>query len=255
MRFWLPLRARPFVPPPLIHITHAKAGSTWVDAVLRALYGRQVAPRAWEIPARFSFERHRVYAAIFMTREEFRQHPELTGIHRFVVIRDLRDTLISNYFSLRDTHELDPGGLIQQRREKLRGLSVEEGLAWLIDDMMPLHAAIQRSWLDAEVPLFRYEELVANDLEIFRGLLLGTFGHQISEERLERAVTANRFESVFRRKLGEEDPTSHGRKGAPGDWRNHFTPALCAQFEERFGELLVATGYEEDARWVMSQPT
>ena len=251
---WLPWGTHAFKPPPLLFITHAKAGSTWIDGILRTLYGRQVAPRQWPPPERFSFARHRIHSAVFMTRDQFLRHPELRGIHRFVVIRDLRDTLVSDYFSLRDTHVLDEGGIIAQRREELRTRTPEEGLAYLIDHVLEQHAAIQSSWIGGETPVLRYEELLRDDVALFRTLLLEKFGHAIPESQLSAAVESNRFEKVFQRKLGEENPASHGRKGAPGDWRNHFTPALRRHFAERFGDLLIATGYEHDAAWVATTP-
>ena len=60
------------------------------------------------------------------------------------------------------------------------------------------------------------------------------------------------FESRFRRKLGEEDAASHGRQGAPGNWRKHFTPTLATEFAVAFGDVLIATGYERDASWVQA---
>jgi len=51
------------------------------------------------------------------------------------------------------------------------------------------------------------------------------------------------------REKGEEDVTSHYRKGEPGDWVNHFTPALKREFKDRFNEVLVKTGYEQDDEW------
>lgn len=232
-----------------MHITHGKAGSTWVDRILRQLYADQVAPRAYEIPARVSFERYRVFPAVFISRPAFLKHAELRGIHRFVVIRDLRDTLVSNYFSLRDTHELDPAGIIAKRRQHLRDLSTEEGLIFLLDDAMQEHAEIQLSWSESDAPVFKYEELIADDLGIFRRLLMETFGHEISEEALRAAVESSRFENVFQRKIGVQDATSHGRQGAAGDWKNHFTPAVRHRFEQQYGHILRATGYEQDSIW------
>jgi lipopolysaccharide transport system ATP-binding protein len=251
MKNWLLARlGATFVPPPMLFVTHGKAGSTWIDGILRSLYGRKVAPRGYARPERFSFERYRIYSALFMTHGEYRSHPELRGVHLFVVIRDLRDTLVSNYFSLRDTHELDPDGIIAERRTKLRALNEEEGLLYLIEGAMEEHAGIQSSWAQADAPLLKYEELMADDLRILRELLLGTFGHQISEEKLAEAVRKNRFETVFKRKVGQPDATSHGRQGAAGDWKNHLTPAVRRRFEEKYGDLLRATGYEPDAAWV-----
>jgi hypothetical protein len=241
-------------PPPLVHITHAKAGSTWIDKILRQLHGPHVSPRLWQPPERFDFARYRIYPALFITREKYCSYPELLGVHRFVVIRDLRDTLVSHYFSVRDTHKPDPDGIIAKGREILCSLSKEDGLTYLMDEVLSEHAAIQQSWLGAEIVTFRYEDLLSDDLAILRRLFLETFGHQLTESQVDRAVISCRFESLFRRKLGEEDPSSHGRKGAPGDWRNHFTPALARRFHDKFGAVLVGTGYERDDSWTRQLP-
>jgi hypothetical protein len=39
------------------------------------------------------------------------------------------------------------------------------------------------------------------------------------------------------------------RKGQPGNWREHFTPANKAVFKEQTGDLLVRLGYEQDGDW------
>ena len=48
---------------------------------------------------------------------------------------------------------------------------------------------------------------------------------------------------------GEEDVTSHFRKGEAGDWANHFTPEIKRAFKDRFNDVLLETGYENDGRW------
>jgi lipopolysaccharide transport system ATP-binding protein len=233
----------------MIFITHAKAGSTWVDNILRTLYRKQVAPRLFSVPQTFSFEKHRIYSAVFMSRAEYLTHPELFGVHAFVTIRDLRDTMISQYFSTRNTHGDDPGGKIAERRQILHDLSQEDGMLYLIDNVIEKHATIQESWLGSGVPYFRYEELLQRDVQLFEDLLLRRFGHAASAETIAKAVQANRFESVFGRKLGVSDATSHGRTGLPGDWKNHFTPRIAARFREKFGNLLISTGYEPNHQW------
>lgn len=204
----------------------------------------------YQLPERFSFDRFQVYSSIFTTREKFQSYPELADIRRFVVIRDLRDTLISQYFSMRDTHELDPGGIVQKRREILRSRNFQEGLEYLLENAITVQAGIQQSWVGAGEKLFRYEELLADDLGIFRRLFIDEWNLPITPEQLEKAVVASRFESVYKRKLGEEDASSHGRKGLPGDWRNHFTKDFALRFRDKFGDLLIGTGYEKDGSWV-----
>ena len=235
-----------------MHITHGKAGSTWIDLILRDLFPKRVAPRMWEMPPAFSFEKYRVYSAVFITRESFLAYPELAGIKRFVVIRDLRDTLISQYFSMRDTHELDPGGIVQTRRQVLKTSSFEDGLRFLLENALIKQAAIQQSWVGSGEILLKYEDLITRDLEIFSEVLIERLALPIRPEQLEHAVTKNRFENVFHRKLGQEDPSSHGRRGAPGDWRNHFTCEFAREFDRKYGKLLVATGYEKDGSWAQT---
>lgn len=252
MRSWLFWRNRDFAPPPLMHLTHGKAGSTWIDLILRDLFPGRVAPRLYAFPPQFIFDKHQIYSAIFMTREQFLGFPELAKIKRFVVIRDLRDTLISQYFSMRDTHELDPGGIVEERRAILRSSSFEEGLRYLLEKALTKQAAIQRSWAGSGEIVLRYEDLIARDVELLREVLIDRLTMPLTPAALEKVVLANRFEAVFKRKLGEEDASSHGRKGAPGDWRNHFTPALAREFHSVYGDLLATTGYEQDAAWVES---
>jgi hypothetical protein len=51
------------------------------------------------------------------------------------------------------------------------------------------------------------------------------------------------------RHVGQEDSRSHYRRGEAGDWRNHFSPELAAAFRDRYGELLLMLGYENDVCW------
>jgi hypothetical protein len=39
------------------------------------------------------------------------------------------------------------------------------------------------------------------------------------------------------------------RKGKPGNWQEHFTPANKALFKEAAGDLLLRLGYEQDNDW------
>lgn len=237
--------------PITLHITHAKAGSTWVDAILRSLFGKRVRPRGYQMPA-FDSVKERIFS-VFMTREEFLAHPELATAKRFIILRDLRDTLISRFFSIRETHKPDPSGKIEAQRAELRAMSVEDGLARVMEDAgMAATAKIQRSWFGSGELVLRYEDLIADDVALFTKLFIDQLGLPVTAEKVERAVVENRFEKKYKRKLGEEDSSSHGRKGTPGDWRNHFTPRLAERFHELYGDLLPAGGYEPDDGWVRS---
>jgi hypothetical protein len=98
--------------------------------------------------------------------------------------------------------------------------------------------------------VLRYEDLIRDDVAAFTDLFREKLDLPVSERAVRRAVEASRFESVFKRKLGEVDEKSHGRQGLPGDWRNHFSPRVCRAFHERTGELLAVAGYEKDSKWI-----
>ena len=77
---------------------------------------------------------------------------------RFLVIRDLRDTLISAYFSLRHSHVID-NPLVEKWRTVLVRLSEEEGILYLLELWLPLCVIIQRSWLESGERGFPFERL------------------------------------------------------------------------------------------------
>jgi hypothetical protein len=51
------------------------------------------------------------------------------------------------------------------------------------------------------------------------------------------------------RKKGEENRSHHYRKGVPGDWVNYFDDKLKQSFKDRYGDLVVQLGYENDYDW------
>ena len=257
--------------PTLLHITHIKAGSTWVDGLLRRLFGEKTRPRfgselfadatanatvSAAVPSYLDMFRAteflpgHVYPAMFITHDEFAMRADFAGARRFVIIRDLRDTLTSHYFSLKGTHALDTMGRVKSARDFLQTADKDDGFVFLFERDLDRLIQIQRSWLAAGEIVLRYEDLIGNDVAAFTDLFLEKLGLPLSEREVRRAVEASRFESVFKRKLGEVDEKSHGRQGLPGDWKNHFSPRVRREFQQRTGDLLTAAGYEKDASWI-----
>ena len=68
-----------------------------------------------------------------------------------MVVRDLRDTLISLYFSLKHSHPLINEG-ISQARFSLNEISEEEGLLYLMNTSIKDYHQLQLTWL--EEPFF-----------------------------------------------------------------------------------------------------
>jgi lipopolysaccharide transport system ATP-binding protein len=243
--------AHPVPPHTVFHITHYKAGSQWIRQILHELASPWfITPR--HDNSQFLKEpirpRH-IYATIYATREKFESVAVPADSRRFVVIRDLRDTLISAYFSLKISHAPLTENMTKYRA-MLSRTGQEEALIRMIEQVCHPIAAIQRSWLGGPDEVLKYEDLLLHDEEILARVLLDHCRIPVNRTNFRQIVAGNRFENrTGGRKRGEEDPTAHERKGIAGDWRNYFTDRIARAFKERYGELLVATGYERDDRW------
>jgi lipopolysaccharide transport system ATP-binding protein len=238
------------LPAPIAHVTHHKAGSQWIYGILRACVpDRLEAPGARGAHFRYwPPEPNKIYPTVYLTKQEFDAVPGAATCRKIVVIRDLRDTLVSAYFSFAASHRIAERGEIA-RRAFFASVTQEEGLLYLIDDWLAGRAQMQISWLEAGERVLRYEELLQRDVEILEAVLLDELELGVPRDRFREAVIANRFEQVAGRPLGAEDRGAHLRTGAAGDWRNHFTDRVKDAFKTRYGGVLVASGYEQDLEW------
>jgi hypothetical protein len=247
VRRWLtPKRAETTV----FHVTHHKAGSQWINRIFHALaFDRlvQPAPDNPQFLAR-PIRPGAVYPTLYITREQFESVKLPRNWRRFVVIRDLRDSLISAYFSFKHSH---PEMLNRPEvlSTVLHEMNLEEGLLYMIERRLIGMAQVQWSWRAAGEELIKYEDLLKNDEAILERVLLRHCRLPVSRARLLEVIRANRFEARSGRPRGTEDIKSHERKGVAGDWRNYFTPKVTKEFKARYGSILVATGYERDFRW------
>ena len=223
--------------PTLLHLTHAKAGSTWITVILHELFGDAVAPRGPRVAeasggdlSQHVFAAGQVYPAMFMTRAEVLSHTELDGCKRFVVIRDLRDTLTALYFSMKLSSETTdaPFEIILPEND-------EAGLLQMLDSRLARIAAIQSSWLKQGEIVLHYEELKENDFDLLRETFIHRLDLPVTESALTRAIRAA--------------PSERGRRTGAIDWRNHFTPKVRERFAEKFGQVLIDAGYENDFAW------
>jgi len=250
-RAWL--LARPLPPPTIVHVTHWKAGSQWIHRILHYCAAERVVRP--DVNAAHFLKRPiqpgMVYPTVYATKEQYERMTLPRNTRRFLVLRDLRDTLVSWYFSMRISHVIDDEEISRTRAE-LAARSQEDGLLWSIG-LAPHFskvAAIQQSWLRAGEPFVRYEDLLDQDEALFQRVLLDQCGLGVSRELLSNAVRDCRFERLTAgRPRGTEDVTAHCRKGIAGDWRNHLTAKLKLAFKQRYGHLLVAAGYERDDNW------
>ena len=82
------------------------------------------------------------------------------------------------------------------------------------------------------------------------GLPLPYLMTSLPAERILGIVWENDFsKKAGGRRQGEENPSSHYRKGQQGDWKNYFTEDHLKVIKERYNDLIVRLGYEVDASW------
>jgi Sulfotransferase domain len=236
--------------PTIFHLTHYKAASQWIYHLLRlCLPHRIVKPDS--VNSAFLHQpllQSYVYPTLYLSRETFFSRPLPEKWYGFLVIRDLRDTLVSGYFSMLRSHPLVDSA-VATWRTALQAVDREAGLLCMLDHWLPKIAEIQSSWHGTQILLIRYEDLLERDLEIFSQLLLQDCKVPIREDRFREIVSACRFESVAERSRGEEDRGSHYRKGIVGDWQNYFSKPVKTAFKQKYGRVLILTGYESGFDW------
>lgn len=237
----------------LLHATHPKAGSQWVQAIFVDLFGAQAVPNEAGngTPIAGAFGTGKVYLSVYLCPDELANHvvPEAQPTS-FFVMRDLRDTLVSLYFSLKVSHAvLDE--FMASARKRLNKLSEEDGLIYLIETQLRNSAKLQKTWLAKDVArCVKFESLTANPHHEMPRVIRELLGLDVPTAAIIASCDKFSFERLAGgRKRGEEDAGSHFRSGAAGGWRKHFTPAVTGAFKDEFPGLLVAAGYEIDDNW------
>jgi hypothetical protein len=165
------------------------------------------------------------------------------------VYRDPRDMIISHVFYATQMHT--GHWMHSYYTEKLN--TMEERIQAAIQgvqepgsELTPIRQRYEGyiGWLEQpQVLSLRFEELILERELAFGRLLdyLSSFGFTPRLPRKEAIATLQ--EAIAPRKSGTF------RKGKPGNWREHFTPANIAAFKEATGDLLLRLGYETGVDW------
>lgn len=184
---------------------------------------------------------HFEYDAFF---ENYMQFPLQFKV--LVLIRDPRDVLVS--FAYWDSKQIE--------NELGRSASIDEKLMLVINGgykkaglQYPETFDRALAWMEKPGSLvLRFEDLC------------GSKGGRSREDQqqaiqalcegLEVSVNEEELSFLADRLWGKPSnlPTTF-RKGKSGKWRDYFTPEHTAAFKERFGEVLIKLGYEEDYDW------
>ncbi len=251
-------------PSDVFFIGHPKSGNTWLAYMLGIVLQKDRSEKVttanvgefvpvihvqdWKI-ARFA---HLPDPRVF--RNEAPVYPELYP-KTIYIIRDARAALLSYYHHC--SHDL----------EKLEGESFSWSIDEFLDEMLTV-GCIKRlepdllrwdrqiaQWQERAkrqaVKFVKYEDLLANTKEEFRGVLEFA-GIPCDEDLLNLAVQRGTFKSMRKQEEihgAESFPGEKGksgffvRKGKTDSWREEMTPAQIARIEKAFWPTLKALGY------------
>ncbi len=171
------------------------------------------------------------------------------------VYRDPRDMIISHVFYATQMHT--GHGMHRYYNENLQTMEQRinaaiEGVEEIDSDGNPSRALSPirekyesyMGWLaEPTVLCLRFEDLILNR-QAALGRLLDYLIVRGFKSRLARPQEIEILQKAIA-------PKKSGtfRKGQPGNWREHFTPANIAFFKERTGDLLIRLEYEADMDW------
>jgi len=122
--------------------------------------------------------------------------------------------------------------------EYLTSLDKEAGLLAEIE-WRKHHFASMRNWLnDERVKLFRYEDILGNEVKVFEEIMDHYEMNGLTLKRVKHLADKYRFKSG-----GRKD--KHIRNPQPKQWKEHFTPKVEAVFNEQYGDILELYGYQK----------
>jgi len=183
------------------------------------------------------------------SREPFVSLLAELNIASIFVYRDPRDMVVSHVFY---ATQMNPNhGMNRHYTQSLSTMEERinaaiEGVEVPGSELSPIHAKYDGylGWLNKpEVLCLRFEEMILDRRNTLERLLLfmQSRGACIHLE-LSQAV------EILQEKIAPQKSGTF-RKGQPGNWREHFSPANKACFKQNAGDLLIQLGYEMDDNW------
>ena len=165
------------------------------------------------------------------------------------VYRDPRDVIVSHVFyatQIYTEHAMHPyyTNVLKDMEERINAeiMGVTEPGYELSSIKVKFEHYL--GWLqEPGVLCLRFEDLILKRGEALGCLLdhldANGFTPQVSRQQAIQVLE----EAIVPKKSGTF------RKGKPGNWQDHFTPANKALFKEMAGDLLIRLGYEQDGTW------
>jgi sulfotransferase 6B1 len=257
-----------------------KSGTSWIEqllnqlpgfvqannSVIRSFTGKRLLPHLHDIndamfygcpKKRYSFLKLHTHYSL-----ENIATIERVGVRPIIIIRDLRDMMISRYYHTMS----DPGhwmystighltpeqGFLRSLYDidELEGIDPIDYFAQWIDDWISYSKAHPEAVL-----IIKYEEM-KHDVHATLKRLLAFTDINIGNEAVAQIVTDQEktYRDINRGNLTQKLKQrgrlrSTFRKGQAGGWKSFFTEEHKEAFKKRAGNTLITSGYEKDLSW------
>ncbi len=181
-----------------------------------------------------------------------KRHRRYSPLYRkpVMIVRDPRDVFVSYFFhqtkhrpdsQVLEAIGFDPDNALEDSLFKFIKLKNEGS-----EKTYPFFSYLDfvSSWLSQNgLQWTRYEDLHSQpEVELSR--LFNSLGYAVNSEQIQHAIEANTFKKMSGGRLpGEEDPTSHRRKGVVGDWKNYFSEEMSEYVRTRYQDVFSVFGY------------
>lgn len=149
------------------------------------------------------------------------------GMQRFTMLRDPRDVIVSWHYYMDKVDEGHPFYTYAAERA-LKDFTGDERLTVIISALPTIFRDFI-PWLQEDILVLRYEDLINGPQTALKDTA------EAIGESLERLVERSRYR-------GSET----FRKGQPGSWRQEFKGEHLGLFDELYGEIMEAWGYDPD---------
>ncbi|MFM8319505.1 MAG: sulfotransferase domain-containing protein [Chloroflexota bacterium] len=225
----------PFVNPGFPPVNRDQANAKQADAVVAANLQRM-------LPGDIAY-------GYVQCRPPFQPLLTAPGRATIFVYRDPRDMLVSHVFYATEMHK--GHGMHTYYSQELKTMEARlnaaiRGVDEPGSELSPIRAKYEGylGWRDApEVLCLRFEDLILDRRAALNRLLDYLNGRGFTSRLPRQQEIAILEQAIAPKKSGTF------RKGQPGNWKDHFTPANIAFFKEQTGDLLVRMGYESSMDW------